>query len=324
MTAALHYRLYQADDLPGVLRLWEAESGWGPITAEQWHKWYVDTPLGPCLVVVGVDEQGQIAAQKVFTPVPLLIDGQTQRALRISAPIVRHDMRRRSLRSPEHPIVGLFVVAAEAAAAAGYSVLYSLPEHGWLPFFRWVPRIGLPTFATAEYGCLALPIVSVAGAAPLRAQPAAEFGAEFDALWQTAQARFPIVCGVTRSAAWLNYKNRGHLVLAVRVAATGALAGYVALKRQSGLLVDLLAREPDELPAVLAAAIGWLAEAREQGAPGAIEALTAMATPLLSPALRALNAVPVGYQFAFVCTPLSPALTAATIAPERWFVTPGD
>lgn len=324
MSAQLRYRLYQPADLPGVLRLWEAESGWGAITPEQWHKWYVDTPLGACLVVVAEDEHGEIAAQKVFTPARLLIDGREQRALRISAPIVRHDARRRSMRSRSHPIVGLFLAAAEAATEAGYSVMYSLPEHSWLSFFRWAPRVGLPTFATAAYGCVAAEIAPVVGdSAGLVVEVVTEFGPEYDALWETAQRSFPIVCGVARGAAWMNFKNRGHLVLAAR-AATGALVGYVAIRKQTGLVVDLLARHPDDLPLVVAAALGWLATARQAGALGGITQLKAMATPLLSPTLRALDFTPVEYTFGFVCAPLDPTLSPTTIAPERWSVNPGD
>lgn len=324
MSEALHYRLYQPADLPGVLRLWEAESGWGAITAEQWHKWYVDTPLGPCLVVVAEDERGEIAAQKVFTPARLLIDGDEHGALRISAPIVRQAARRRSMRSRSHPIVGLFLAAAPAAVAAGYSVMYSLPEHSWLSFFRWAPRIGLPTFAIAEYGCVAAEIAPVAAdGAGLSAEVATEFGLEYDALWQAAQRSFPIVCGAVRGAGWMRFKNRGHLVLAAR-ASSGELVGYVAIRKQTGLIVDLLAREPDNLPAVLAAVLGWLAGARAADALGGMTQLKAMATPLLSPALAALAFTPVDYTFGFVCTPLAPTLSPATIAPARWSVNPGD
>lgn len=324
MSAALRYRLYQPDDLPGVLRLWEAESGWGAISAEQWHKWYVDTPLGPCLVVVAEDEHGEIAAQKVFTPARLVIDGQEHRALRISAPIVRQDARRRSMRSRSHPIVGLFLAALEAATEAGYSVMYSLPEHSWLSFFRWAPRIGLPTFATAAYGCVAAEIAPVAAdGAGLSAEVATAFGPEYDALWQAAQRSFPMVCGVARDAAWMNFKNRGHLVLAAR-AATGELVGYVAIRKQTGLIVDLLARHPDDLRSVVAAALAWLADARQADMLGGMTQLKAMATPLLSPALSVLDFTPVEYTFAFVCAPLTPALSPATIAPERWSVNPGD
>ncbi len=38
MSAAITYRPFQEKDLPGLLRLWEEESGWGALTPEQWHK----------------------------------------------------------------------------------------------------------------------------------------------------------------------------------------------------------------------------------------------------------------------------------------------
>jgi hypothetical protein len=172
----------------------------------------------------------------------------------------------------------------------------------------------------AEIAPVASPAWAAAG---LTARPETEFGSEYDALWQSAQRSFPIGCGVARDVAWMRFKNRGHLTLAVRQA-DGALAGYVAIRKQTALVVDLLARRPDELTAVLAAALDWLAGAREQGALGGITQLKAMATPLLGPTLHALDFAPIAYQFAFVCTPLDTALSPATIAPERWYVNPGD
>ena len=188
MSEALTYRLFEERDLPSLLRLWE-EAGWGIITEEVWRRWYLETPYGTCLVVVAVDENEEVAAQKIFTPSRVIVDAEERRALRISAPIIRSNMRRDSLRRTDHPIVGLYMKAVEAAIEQGYDIIYSLPEHGWLPFFRWAPRMGLPRFAESEHACFALPLnierrcEAVRPTHHLMARPVAEFGDDYDQLW---------------------------------------------------------------------------------------------------------------------------------------------
>jgi hypothetical protein len=313
----LAYRPFAQADLPGVLRLWEDESGWGAITPEQWRRWYVDRPDGPCLVMVAEDEDGGIAGQLVFAPTRVRVDGQAVPAVRVGAPIVHRARRRRSVRHPDHPATRLYRAGAQAASAAGFRLLYALPEHGWLPFFRW-----LGGFAQAEPGCRALDLSTVdAGMAKgLRAAPARELGGEYDALWARAAAAIPVHCGVERDAARLRYRIGGHRVLEARDGG-GALAGYAAIHRRTGLLQDVLARDPAELAPVLAAVLAALAELPDAEAVGEVKA---MDTPVLRPALDALGFTPVDYRFAFVCTALDPSLPLDRIDPSRWYLTPGD
>jgi hypothetical protein len=314
----LAYRLFRESDLPGVLRLWEEESGWGAITPEQWRRWYVDRPDGACMVMVAEDDEGHVAAQLVFAPTRVWIDGEEVAAVRVGAPIVAHRRRRRSVRHPDHPATRLYREGARAAAERGFRLLYALPEHGWLPFFRW-----LGGFAEADLPCRAAGVASAAwtgAAGGLRARPVERFDADFDALWARATAAFPIRCAVDRGSERLRYRIAGHLVLEVRDG--DALAGYAAINRRTGLLVDLLARTPEELAPVLAAALAQLA-AETDGAIAPHD-VKAMETPALRPALDALGFAPVDYRFAFVCTPLDPSLAAERIAPERWYLTPGD
>ncbi len=315
----LAYRPFCEGDLPGVLRLWEEESGWGGITPEHWRRWFVDRPDGACLVMVAEDGGGRVAGQLVFAPTRVRMDGEDVPAVRVGAPIVDRAWRRRSVRHAEHPAARLYRAGARAAAERGFRLLYALPEHAWLPFFRW-----LGGFAEAAPGCRVVDAASGAAAglaAGLRAAPPPGFGAEHDALWEQAAASFPVRCGLDRGAERLRYRIGGHLVLEAREEGGGALAGYAAVNRRTGLLVDVLARAPDETTAVLAAALAWLAAAPDGAAP---RELKAMDTPALRPALDALGSAPVDFRFAFVCTPLDPSLAADRIAPDRWYLAPGD
>src|SRR4051794_31716003 len=116
-TGRLTYRRFRDEDLPAAFRLWEDHSGWGPITAEQWRAWYVDTPCGPSRVVVASERSGVIVGQLVLTPTRIRVGERVVDAARISAPILHRDFRSRRLRHPEHPIARLLDLVVEVATA---------------------------------------------------------------------------------------------------------------------------------------------------------------------------------------------------------------
>ena len=267
---SLSYRLFEQSDLPGLLRLWDEHSGWGSISEQQWRQWFLETPQGSCLVAVALDEKGEVAGQEVFTPAYLEVAGKKLRALRVSAPILRQDLRRASIRQLSHPVVQLFLTARNAALASGFDVIYGLPDHAWLPFFRWMTRVGLPRFEEAEFECMNLrldvdsvsALNEVAARADLEAQPAASFGGDYEELWCKAKSAFPVTCGVIRDANWLKFRNGGRITVEVRHRGTRELVGYVAFKRQTMLLADILTREPRSLSPVLAAALSQVADSQ--------------------------------------------------------------
>jgi len=316
----LSYRVSEESDLPGLLRLWE-EAGWGSLSPQQWREWFVDGPEGPCLITVAVDPRGEIIGQEIFAPSRVNAAGREVRALRFSAPILRQELRGKSLRREAHPMVGLFKAAAVAARERGFEIVYSLPEYAWLRILQLAPRFGQPRFDSTTFGCAELPLAAAARLAPLaralEVRPVTRFGPDYEELWQQARQSFPIPCGVVRDAAWLTFRNSGRIALEARDREDGSLVGYSATKRQTGLLADALARRPEDLTTVIAATAAWLS-----AQPGDITHLKAMRTPALAPALDALGFTPVDYRFAFTCNHLgSPAGHAA---PEHWYVMPGD
>jgi hypothetical protein len=326
MEQQLKYRLFEDADLPGLLGLWE-EAGWGTLSPEQWREWFVDGPQGPSLVTVGIDEQGEVVAQEMFAPSRAVVGGREVRALRMSAPIVRERLRGGSLRSGAHPVYGLLKAGEAAAAARGFSVVYSLPEHAWLPLFRILPRVGIPRYAEAAYACASLPIEAASApeveraARGFEACAITEFGEEYEQLWRLAKESFPIDCGVVRDTAWLRFRNSGRIAVEVRESHSGQLVGYSATKKQTGLVADLLAREPGELKNVLAATLGWL-EANRSLLPVGLTHLKVMRTPVLASAIDALGFTPNDYRFAFTCKAFDSA--SDVVAPERWYILPGD
>ncbi len=326
-TSQLTYRLFAEDDLTRVLELWERESGWGTLSPETWRKWYVDTPHGPCIVTVAADEEGEILGQLVFTPARVSVDGRVVQGLRLSAPVLSPRLRGTARSILDHPVARLYTVGIEEAWARGYSLVYAFTQSAWLSFFRSGVRMGLPPFADAEYPCLARPFAPAPPTAMCKGCVATRittFGDEFRSLWETANLSFPIHCGVVRVPGWLDYKNSSHITLEVRDPEDGVLIGYSAMRAQDGLLMDILARRPAHLTTVLAATLEWLANRSGDPALGGVDTLKAMATPQLRRALQTFGFQPVDYTFAFISNPLDPNLALEEIAPERWYLAPGD
>ena len=328
MEGQLKYRLFEDGDLPGLLELWE-EAGWGTLSPEQWREWFVDGPQGPSLVTVGIDGRGEVVAQEMFAPSRAVVGGREVHALRVSAPILRERLRGGSLRSGAHPIYGLLKAGEAAAAARGFSIVYSLPEYAWLPIFRILPRVGIPRYAEAAYACASLPVKAANAPEVVRASRGfeacgvTEFGEEYEQLWRQAKESFPIDCGVVRDTGWLRFRNSGRIAVEVREQKSGRLVGYSATKKQTGLLADLLACEPGELKNVLAATVRWL-DGERSTLPAGLTHLKVMRTPALAPAIDALGFTPNEYRFAFTCKAFDPALRVDDVAPERWYILPGD
>jgi hypothetical protein len=296
---------------------------------KQWRQWYLETPHGESLVVVAVDEGGEVVGQEVFSPTLVDVNGRQLRALRLSAPILRKDLRRH-IRRVDHPMVGLYLTAMKAAKEQRYSFIYAQPEYAWLPVFRWLTDSGLYPFDIAEYQCLALAIdenadsIDESKADGLSVSFTSEFGEDYNNLWDEAKKSFPINCAVTRSQSWLDWKIGGHLTLEVRDAIDQRLVGYVAVKKESGLLVDMLARQPEDLSNVVTAALHMLKSEEGRTALKGINSLKAMESPTLKPILREFGFAPVDFKFAFVCDNLDPTLDDESIAPERWYLMPND
>ncbi len=323
-TENLTYRPFEEQDVPGLLRLWEEESGWGALDEATWRKWFVDTPYGPCLLIVAIDAAGEVAGQMVFVPAVLNVNGESYRALRLSSPVLRKDIRRSTMRHLNHPAIRLFSTGMDAAAHSGYDLIYAIPERAWLPFFRLDFTAEL--FTSAEFECVARPLTNDASlktSTSAVAERVVRFGEDFETLCDAVRKHLPMPCGVDREPKWLQWRHGGHAVVAVRECSGGSLLGYASFRKHDGLLMDAIARTPDRLEEVLALALAHVASTPSMLDEG-VTAVKAMQTPALAPALDALGFEPDPYRFAFVSCTLSPALPRETVAPEQWYVMPGD
>jgi hypothetical protein len=324
------YREFRDSDLDSALRLWEQESGWGAITSQQWREWFLDTPYGPAPITVAVNHEGQLIGQTVGIPSLVAIDGRQLKSLRVSAPVILQKLRGGSLRREDHPTVGLFRTHMQLAREMGFSIAYAQPRRGFLPFFRWVHRIGVPPFAEAQYECLEW-LGSDATSTLLPpsddysvSMSSMTFGQDFDALWESAAAAHAISCATVRTSKYLNYKLGSYIVLEVREKEHAALHGYVAIRPSDGLVVDILTRNPACSTAVIAAAIRFLANRKDFAANDGRLCIKAMSTRAIQSPLQRSGFRPARYKFAFVCCSLDNYIARDCIAPERWYLTPGD
>ena len=310
---SLAYRPYLNADLPGLLALWEA-SGWGAMDEATWRDWFLTTPHGPAIVIVAVDGD-DILGQMVFTPALLDAEGGPYRAVRLAAPILHPSIRRGSARSREHPAVRLFFAGMDAAASAGFDVIYAQPERVWLAFFRW--GFAAEHFATIELGCSARTVEAAALPSGWRAEPATAFSEAHRALWEAARGAFPIACGVQRTPPWLRYRIGAHAV--VEMWQGDALRGYVAV-RDDGLVMDAVAATPAALAEVLAATVPAAAAFPDRS----FSALKVMRTEAWAAPLAQAGFGEEPYSFVLAVCPLSERFPAAAADPAAWYAVPAD
>lgn len=326
LTAEITYRLFTEADTEGLLRLWAESSGWGGITKEQFEAWYLNTPYAECIVVVAVDENEKVVGQLVFTPALALVGGRERKALRASAPILDKRLKNGRITSADHPVVAMLKTGVHIAKHQGYQVLYLLPAAGWTALLKLFPSLGLPDVRPTILPCFQvsmqdfLTFVPQANLSVQRLK--GEFTQEYDELWAEAASTFPVHCGIVRNAKWLNWKLGAHEVFEVRTKDSNALQGYVAIKKDSGLLVDMLAKNRGALKENLQAVVHATHLKNPEGISTSWKVVKGMYTPLfrsLFPNLETVN-----YNFAFGAGPLHPDVQPEQLNSSQWYLMPND
>ncbi len=327
MSRPMTFREYTREDLPGLFKLWETDADWGSLDEATWNEWFVDTPHGSCLVVIAVDDEGEVVGQQSFRPTRVVVGENEVDAIQISAPILKGGLRLRSLNVLNHPMVGMLRAAFDLARQKGYALVYGLPQRAFLRVFRIGKLVGLPHASMTSYPCVAIRCDATAHgpASGLSVRPSKEFSDEFRGLWESARRSFPIECGIVRGPDWLRYRHGdATTVLVVREAGTDELVGYASVRNSDGLLFDFLARDRERIPGVLAATLEWMRSPSNGAPPIEGGKLKAMKTPVLEAALDALGFEPEDFEFGFACYPLGESLSRDDLDTSRWYVMPGD
>lgn len=315
----LVYRRATDDDIPALLTLWRTESGWGDLTADEWHRWYRNTPFGDALVVVAVSTDGEVVGQVVFTPSRVHVGDQEVAAYRLAAPLVQRAWRSAgSLRDTSHPAIQLYAAGYDFAKADGAALIYSLPEVTWMPLLRHLEakdpralrcgtdRLAWSLRANAPWNGRGAQVV-----------PAPQIDEEVLDLWRRFRMAFDVPVCVARTVEWIRYRTGALATIALRDA-SGILAGFAAVHPKTGLITELMALDEVALVRTLRAVSAWVSEAFPE-----VGEVKALGTTAILPCLAEAGFARVDYRFGFAVAVVDPTLVAAT-DPDGWHVVPGD
>ncbi|BCS31462.1 hypothetical protein TBR22_A06630 [Luteitalea sp. TBR-22] len=328
MAIALEYRPFEAADLQKLETLWLRDTTWGVITPRMWQDYVVDAPLGPPAGVVAIDSAtGDIVGQFPFIRALVQVDGQVHRGFRPAAPILSKRVSSLlQLANPfGHPVAEMYTRTMAAIEAEGPGVVYMLPDPRWVRFLKMFT--GLQSGKVPLHS-LALPLAEpLALPAGFTVEPITTFGAEVDALWQTASTQHG--AAIVRDAAALRWKvGRGDWeVLGVR--ARGTLVGLAA-SRQKGdrqwLVGDVFAADLDEALRATLVAVCLLADRRSREAPATkpVHKVALAVTPAMAPAVAAVGFVRDAYDFPLVVQAFGDGCRHDAVAPARWYVSAND
>ena len=327
MTKQLTYRQYQDADIPALLRLWEEETSWGSLTAPQWRDKYIDRPDGPAVIVVAVDERGDVAGQGVCAPARVGLGDREVRAARLSALILRKELRRAllSLNPLNHPVAMLYRYAVDVLRERGEGMIYSVPDPRWMRLLRIFPALHSGTFPLYS---LALPL---AAPVPLdhgyTVGPLQAWDQRVDRLWEVASRGYG--CMVARDSRVLRWKVGNGDFDVLGVERDGQLVGLAASRRQGGpqwLTCDLLAVDTGDALRATLAGVANLAHSKALVAhpEHPIHKVAVLATPAMEPVVRALGFARDSYDFPLMVHILDSAIPKDAVAPARWYISAND
>jgi hypothetical protein len=319
----LTYRLFENGDEEGILRLWEKDSGWGPITLQQFNDWFINTPYGECLIVVASDDANIIRGQIVFAPSTLVADHRKIKSLRAAAPIVESSIRYPSLRNPEHPVMRLMATGLEFAKEKGYQFVFTFPAHAWIsilkPFNQTLPYAS----EICDFSCFSISLKendSTGDIENFSTDLIEQFSMEHEQLWGEAIKLMPVHCALHRDHRMLNRLGQHALKLETRSVVNDELLGFMIVKKD-GLMIDLVARNQDDLVRVFEHSLSTLRSFPEKNSLP-FQYLKGMTTPLTTEILKRNDHTKDSYQFAFGSWLLDEHLDFETLTTSRWYMMP--
>jgi hypothetical protein len=328
MTGEVVYRLFQGEDVPGLLRLWQKKPEWGTLTPEEWREWYVQTPFGDAAVVVAVNRASEeVVGQMVFAPSLLLVSGREVPAYRVNVPILARPLTwaAHDVRPFDHPLAAMYLHGIKALRDRRRGLIYAVPDPRWLRALQVTPFF--------QYGAFPLWSHPLTLEAPLplgpgfTAGPLEQNDKGIDALWEKASRLYG--CLVVRNARTLPFKVGSPEYHVVGAYKGSELVG-LTVSRSKGdgqwLICDVLSADAGpSLRATLAAACN-LADRQAHAAPleRPISKVAVLTTPTMEPAARALGFARDAYEFPLVVHLLDETISKDEVAPPRWYVSAND
>lgn len=325
LSEKITYRLYEEKDIPAIIKLWEEESGWGGITNEQFNSWFVNTPYGKAVIVVAENSEGAVIGQIVMSPSRMIVDGEEIKSVRGAAPIVSKEMRGGNIKDLNHPVSTMFRKGFEMAFAEGYQYFYTFPAYGWLGLLRLIPKIMPNPSDTASFDCFSISLSKTQLPEKeddrLKVVMQTKLTDEYNTLWDEAVNQMPINCSIVRRHNWLQWVVGGMYVLEVRKMSDDKLIGYAAIKKESGLMVDVFARTTSDLAKVYEQCVYALHQDNLQRLPLPFTTLKGMITSQNEPILNKIGYTKDDFRFAFGSYLLDTTLDFEKIKIENWYMT---
>ncbi len=319
----LSYRIFKQSDLEKVLELWEKYSGWGAISEQQFHDWHMNTPYGDCMIIVAEDSVDGVIGQMIFVPSKVYIDGSEKKSYRIMAPIINNNFRGFDIKDIEHPAYAMFRFGIKEAKKNDHNIIYFLPSLGWVATVRTFPKYGLPEASIAINDCLRLKLnddnIFPDKHSDYYVQPG-NFNEEYDQLWEGAINSLPIQCAVARHAIWLKWKKAPHLLFEMRSKTNHQLKGYIVIKKDAGLVVDLLAGSIEEMQSVVLLTVQLLHQNNSDNQEQKFTEIKLMQTPVIDKVLLSIPHDKIDFRFAFVHFFLCEQIPEN----KEWFIMPDD
>jgi hypothetical protein len=326
----LKYRMYEDGDEPALLRLWREQSGWDNVSDDVWRHRFVNTPLGRSHIAIGFDEDsGEIAAQIVFIPSIISVDGEEVPAARPFAPIVSKKIRGSLLTmNPMNiPIVALFRTAIAGMKERGVKLTYMLPDPNWKLLFKMVPS-RYQQMETFRHWTRPLPLAEpIPLGEGFAAAPVDPHDSRIDGLFQAASHNYG--CMVIRDTRMIGWKTSHGGYRLTGIERGGELVGLVASLQKGEtqwLICDLLAVDMSgALRASLAAACNLGHEeclAGQHHPP--LRKVGILMTSRMEQEAGELGFAVESYEFPFVLHVIDDSIDRQRVAPERWYLSAND
>ena len=313
-------REYRDSDLIGVLALWEHHSGWGRPETKEYRKW-IETPCGKYIVLVAEGEKEQIVGQLILTPTELFIYGKKQKGLKMSAPIIHSDFRSSNVMNTESLMIQISLKAYQIAQKKNYEWFYNFPAAGWSKIMRLAYRFGFSPWKINFYECYEI-LDSNIIISDFNLQILDKFPDEIKIIWERFKERNNDKSFVTRDLKWLNYKWGDDFKVGI-YNSKGKLDGYAVIKKQSGLILDFVVLDYNQIPGVLIK-LKQLFDNHATTNDNSNSGLKFMMTPFFAEKIPGDFLKPVNYEFVFGLCPLNDFVSVEKLSLEDWYVFPND
>ena len=325
----INCRLFNPDDISGLVELWNENAEWGIIDNKQWEKVFYHTPLGPSTIVLATNkETDEILAQFVFIPTKISVNGTVVRAFKPCAPIVKKSVREEmGLPTLFNYILKMYRFATKYFVSQGIYLLHIMPDPRWVRAFQLIPGM-----QTASFPLWCLPFdKEIPEQLPegYKIEDISPSDPRIDELWAKTARLYD--CCIVRDTDFFPWKLSHRNYQLVGITCNSRIVGFAAYLYHheiKGILIcDVLAEDEDALKLTLqltcARAYSFKFSLPVSEQPNC-EKVSILATPLIQKIVAEMQFVKNNYKFSLAVHVLSKELSKKDVMPERWYVSGND